>query len=190
MRGPETQKLHLTRLHSGFYARYMQGKGLDIGYRGNVKNPEKIVPVLDTATGVDLDYPGYDGVTLPFEDSSQDYVFASHILEHVEDVNLYLTIEEWFRVLKPGGYMIICVPHQELYERQKVRYPNLRSRWNEDHKRSYTSRSLLAELEDALGVRSNRIVHLKENDEQYDYTLPIDKHAVGCYDIECVVRKL
>lgn len=45
---------------------------------------------------------------LPFEADSLDFVYASHIIEDFEDWNPIL--DEWTRVLHPGGYLIILVP--------------------------------------------------------------------------------
>jgi len=45
---------------------------------------------------------------IPFEDSSFDVVFASHVLEHIpEDV---LAIKEIRRILRPNGFAILPVP--------------------------------------------------------------------------------
>jgi predicted SAM-dependent methyltransferase len=38
-------------------------------------------------------------------------VIASHVLEHTK--NTRETLREWFRVLKEGGKVAICVPHGE-----------------------------------------------------------------------------
>jgi len=81
--GPETANGYPRRLREGFFARYFSGDAiLDIGYRGG--NPDAL-PITEKAIGVELDYPGYDGTYLPFPDGSQDTVFASHVLEHIED---------------------------------------------------------------------------------------------------------
>lgn len=179
--GPEAAASNEYRILTGFYNQYCQGKGLDIGYRGSVKDAD---PVLPNAVGIDLDYPGYNGLHLPFDDETQDYVWASHILEHV--VNWQKTLQEWYRVLKVGGYMIICVPHKALYEK-KSRPP---SKWNGDHKRFYTPGSLLLEVEAALPMNKYRIRSLRDNDRDFDYTIPVDKHSGGCYEIELVVQKI
>jgi SAM-dependent methyltransferase len=44
----------------------------------------------------------YDGQKFPFDDNEFDYIICSHVLEHVEDLNVFL--EEIFRVA-PRGYL-------------------------------------------------------------------------------------
>src|SRR5713101_5620837 len=59
----EPAKTFLFRLSNGFFATFLGGAViLDIGYRGG---DQDAVPILPHAIGVDLDYPGYDGVHLP-----------------------------------------------------------------------------------------------------------------------------
>ena len=60
-------------------------KILDIGFKGGGVYTSGVVPILEGAVGVDLDYPGYDGMTLPFGTGTQDTVYSSHCLEHIPD---------------------------------------------------------------------------------------------------------
>ena len=116
--GGEPSKQHISRIENNFYGKYLSGDNvLDIGGGDG----PAIVP---HAKIIDIGFPGYDGLILPFLTSSQDAVFSSHCLEHVDDP--VATLKEWFRVLKPKGHLIITVPHQHLYERKM----NLPSRWN------------------------------------------------------------
>lgn len=181
MRGPETEKSHNRRVRTGFYSKYMNGNGLDIGYRGDVINAE---PVLDSAIGIEFDYPGYDGEHLPFENESQDYVYNSHCLEHI--LQTWIPIKEWFRVLKVGGFLIIVVPHQFLYEKKK----NLPSLYNGDHKHFFTPAYLLEKIEEALEPNSYRIRYLQDCDEDFDYSRPPLVHSGGEYQIELVIEKI
>lgn len=180
--GVEARKLYAAKLRDGFIGKYLSGTAiLDIGYRGY--EPD-VVPIVPRAIGIDLDYPGYDGLTLPFPDDSQDAVFSSHCLEHAEDCRA--TITEWFRVLKAGGFLVIAVPHKYLYER-RVRPP---SRWNLDHRRFFTPATLLLRIEEALAPNAYRVRHLADNDVAYGYSIPTDSHPGGCYEIELVIEKI
>jgi ubiquinone/menaquinone biosynthesis C-methylase UbiE len=49
-----------------------------------------------------------DGRSLPFEDNSFNRVIATHVLEHVPEPQLAL--EEWVRVLQPGGVLSLILP--------------------------------------------------------------------------------
>lgn len=178
--GEESSKTWQDKMDSGFFAKYMSGNGLDIGYAGYIGSN----PILPTATGIDKDYPGYDGLTLPFSDESQDYVYNSHCLEHI--TFSHFIIEEWFRVLKVNGFIIIIVPHQYLYEKRL----NKPSKWNADHKRFYTPGVLLNEIESALFPNSYRIRLLEDGDKGFDYTLGPDKHSGGQYEITLVLQKI
>lgn len=180
--GPEAAKAQERRLKSGFVNRYLLGDAvLDIGYRGGNKTAE---PVTEKAIGVELDYPGYDGKRLPFDDCSQDAVFVSHCLEHISD---YATaLKDWYRVLKIGGFLIIAVPHQYLYERKA----SLPSRFNGDHKRFYTPASLMREVEESIPVDAYRVRTLADIDEGFDYNLAADEYPKGSYEIELVIEKI
>lgn len=181
--GHEAMTTFDQKIESGFWSRYACGKHiLDIGFRGG--STHEVQPILPNAIGVDLDYPGYDGRTLPFADDSQDVVYASHCLEHV--AGFIAVLQDWYRVLRVGGHMIISVPHAHLYERGR-RPP---SQWNLDHQRFYTPASLLVEIEAALAPNSYRIRHMEDNDLWYDYVSPPDKHPNGCYEITLVVEKI
>lgn len=179
--GEESSKSYQQKHDNGFFKKYMSGKGLDIGYAGYVEGTQ---PILDTAVGVDLNFPGYDGKTLPFPDASQDFVYSSHVLEHIEDYKN--AIREWYRVTKVGGFIITVVPHRDLYEK-KMSPP---SRFNEGHLRFYTPASLLKEFEDSLPINTFRVRHLQDNDERHNYNDPPEVHGRWLYEIELVIQKI
>lgn len=66
-------------------------------------------------TGIDfIDMPGVDIVCnlngeLPLPDNSIEGVYASHILEHLDDI--VFTMSEIWRVCKPDAWIKIWVPH-------------------------------------------------------------------------------
>ena len=61
---------------------------------------------------------------------SYDTLYSSHCLEHV--VNPVATLARWIEVVRSGGYLVICVPDEDLYE-QGV-YP---STFNTDHRHTF-----------------------------------------------------
>ena len=58
--------------------------------------------------GVDVVHD-LDKLPYPFKESTFDEVYASHVLEHVDD--LMKTMEEIYRILKPGGALVAKVPY-------------------------------------------------------------------------------
>ena len=70
---------------------------------------------------------------------SFDSVFSSHTLEHVENTHKHLT--EWMRVLKVGGYLVLYLPHKDLY-------PNIgQPGANPDHKHDFLPDDIIAVME-------------------------------------------
>lgn len=95
---------------------YVRGSGLDVGC-----GPFK---AFAHSIGVDgQQHPGPRGPQLvmdcsrlpKFSDGAFDYVFSSHLLEHIEDYRA--TLKDWFRLVRPGGYLILYLPHRDLYPR-------------------------------------------------------------------------
>jgi SAM-dependent methyltransferase len=159
------------------FRNYLSGsRVLDIGYRGGFGETEPIAP---QAIGVDFGYLGYDGVNLPFELNSQDAIYSSHCLEHIE--NAHDVISEWLRVLRVCGFIIITVPHQYLCER-KANLPSHHS----GHVRFFTPSS----FETSLTPNSYRVRHLADNDLGYVYDLPTSTHPCGCCEIDSVLEKI
>ena len=87
--------------------KYCQGKILDIGCGGN-----NLVRRYGNGVGVDIyPWPGVDIVcdttNLPFGDSEFDRVFLIACLNHILEKEKVL--QEAYRVLKPGGMVIITM---------------------------------------------------------------------------------
>ena len=99
----------------------MAGRGIDIGCG---PCPVEGADPWDWAQG-DAQY--MDGV----EDLTYDWVFSAHCLEHMRDP--HTAIQNWWRILKVGGYLIVLVPDEDLYE--QCVWP---SKFNSDHKRTFT----------------------------------------------------
>lgn len=175
----ETHKSHERRMREGFFDKYCKGEGLDIGYGSDV--------IMPGCSGWDL-RNGDAQYIREVEDESFDYVYSSHCLEHVWDVRVAL--KNWFRVVRKGGYMIIAVPHRDLYEKKN----NLPSRWNGDHKHMFLIGS--ADGEDTLDIvnevseslENYQIQYVKICDEGHTISDPL-VHSDGEYQIEMVIKK-
>ncbi|OGF67035.1 MAG: hypothetical protein A2Y62_10800 [Candidatus Fischerbacteria bacterium RBG_13_37_8] len=50
---------------------------------------------------------------IPFPDESIDYLYSSHLLEHLFNKNAKMLLHEAYRVLKKQGYFRLCVPDLE-----------------------------------------------------------------------------
>jgi predicted SAM-dependent methyltransferase len=55
---------------------------------------------------------------IPFRDGSVDVLYASHMLEHLDRVEVALFLKEANRVLRSGGTIRIAVPDLALYARR------------------------------------------------------------------------
>lgn len=69
-------------------------------------------------------YPDYKfktiepGETLPIEDNSKDYLLGMVVLHHISDENIEEILQEFERVLKPGGEAICIEPYYEVPRRK------------------------------------------------------------------------
>lgn len=66
------------------------------------------LPISGEAVPVDIEAPGD---ALPLPDDSTDFVISSHVLELFPDP--IKTLSEWYRVVKPGGYIYMIVSHRD-----------------------------------------------------------------------------
>lgn len=133
-RGPQGQESRKIRHLSAHYTR---GRGLDIGCGAWKICPGAIGVDSGRQWGAPIADITHDGTKLPmFGDDSMDYVFSSHFLEHVVDAKAAL--EEWWRVIKPGGCLVLYLPHADLYPRVG------RAGANPDHKHDFVPRDIAA----------------------------------------------
>ncbi len=81
--------------------KYCKGTGLDIGAS---YWPLPGSTPIDTELG-----PGTQNAIHDIQENSQDYVFSSHCLEHIE--NWQETLDIWIGKLKPEGILFLYLPH-------------------------------------------------------------------------------
>lgn len=63
---------------------------------------------------------GVDARKLPYADGSVDVLYASHVLEHFDyNDEVLAVLDEWVRVLRPGGLLRIAVPDVEKFCKER-----------------------------------------------------------------------
>ena len=65
---------------------------------------------LDIVPGPGVDYVGDCKSLAQFSENSIETIYASHVLEHVPYRQTEAVLKDWFRVLIPGGEVMISVP--------------------------------------------------------------------------------
>lgn len=114
-----------------FHNRYFVGHGIDVGGKPDpLGQYAGIFARMASCRTWDLE----DGDALFMKgvaDSHYDFLHASHCLEHM--VNVEEALANWIRIVKPGGFLIITVPEEDLYE-----IGNWPSKFNPDHKWTFT----------------------------------------------------
>ena len=110
---------------------YTAGRGLDLGC-GLFKTFPHFIGVDNGHhwgnQGVDVMVDTCEDLSV-FADNSMDFVFSSHLLEHI--TNYEAALKEWWRVIKQDGYLILYLPHKE-------HYPNIgEAGANPDHKHDF-----------------------------------------------------
>ncbi|WFU12349.1 methyltransferase domain-containing protein (plasmid) [Rhizobium sp. CB3090] len=179
----EISKSYNEKVASGFFEKYFNGGTvLDIDY-SNEDNPLGLA-IVKHAVRIDWGLPGMSRNSLSYGGESVDTVSSSHLLEMV--MHPHSTIQEWFRVLKVGGFLVCFTAHQYLYEKRKF----LPSAFNPFHAHFFTPAKLLQLFEEALEPNSYRLRHLQDNDLDYDYTVGPEQHSMGCYELEIVIEKI
>ena len=94
--------------------------------------------VRDRAAAVpDQRWGVFDAAALPFRDEQFDGLFAGEVIEHVADV--HETLQEWRRVLKPGGVAIITTPNKQ---RLAALVDGVESPYSRDHLNELSYREL------------------------------------------------
>lgn len=51
-----------------------------------------------------------DVTNLPYERDSIDFIYAGHIIEHIDENMTYQTIQSWHNALKPGSCVMCVAP--------------------------------------------------------------------------------
>lgn len=177
----ETVKAKARREREGWFERYVRDPGLDIGC-----GSDPLTPTFRQYDHLRGDGDATHCANIP--DGVFLTVYASHVLEHLADP--WSALRNWFRLLAPGGFLLVSVPHRDLYEK-RTRLP---SRWNGDHKWFWLPDD--GEPPHTLGLRATirteigagELLDLRVCDDGWADLGP-DVHSVGEYSIEAVICK-
>lgn len=108
----ETSKAKIRRLKEDFFIKYCNGKGIDIGCWD-----DPLTPSVDKYDNI-INQSNDAETMLDINDNTYDFVYSSHCLEDIERPSI--AIRNWYRILKPGGFLIIYIPHRDLFEKRKT----------------------------------------------------------------------
>jgi SAM-dependent methyltransferase len=199
----ETAKSQERRLREGWYEKYAPADkpGLDIGCGEDPLYPENPLWIQvdnafnDWALSLAPNRHRLPATRMPFADGTFTTVYASHILEHI--ANPLTALREWWRLLAPGGHLIVCVPHRDLYEK-RLELPSI---WNPDHKWFWVEDETPG-VEQAgwpftLGIHDVFFAAIQQYPNLHPevrvlrdgYDANGDDHPLGEFSIEAIVRK-
>ena len=154
-----------------FFQKYFSGRVLDIGAGDN--------PVIKNAFIFDKKEGDANNILDYFDKYSFNCVYSSHCLEHI--YNPQKALKEWSYLVKKKGYLIIIVPHEDLYEQHN--WPSL---YNSDHKHTFrignhpswspVSIDIISFIKKLEGFK---IVSVTVQDQNYNYKFLKKSEFVG-----------
>lgn len=166
---------------------YLRGAVLDLGC-----GPKKVFPHVigvdncaDTALfGIpmkpDVQVADCADLTEAVNDASVDAVFSSHLLEHIADYRAAL--RDWWRCLKPGGFLVLYLPHKDLYPR--IGQPGA----NPDHKHDFEPLDIQQAMA-SIGSWELLVEQVRSKGLEYSFLQVFRKreqddglHIRSCYD--------
>jgi len=116
-----------------------------------------------------------DALSLPFKDNSFDIVYSAGLIEHFKDMST--VVNEMYRCVKKGGYLILTVPGYSLFYIYKI-IAKIFGFWKLGYERNFTMKSLIKEMKN-IGIKGENM---------------IESGAIGtlglCFATEIIFRKL
>ncbi|MGH8863929.1 MAG: class I SAM-dependent methyltransferase [Burkholderiales bacterium] len=100
-------------------------------------------------------------------DESVDAVFSSHLLEHIEDYRGAL--KEWWGVIKPGGHLVLYLPHKD-------HYPNIgQPGTNPDHKHDFEPADITDAMRDIDPYWRLVLCEDRHDGDEYSFLMVFEK---------------
>lgn len=187
----ETYKASIRRKNTWLYNKVFTGYGIDIGCGHDILNKNKEFPNIIGVDPFDQEHGDAQYITR-YINKQYDFVHSSQCLEHMYDP--FESIQNWYKIVKPSGYLIFSVPDEDLYE-QGI-FP---SRWNNDHKWTFSISKKNSwsikhiNILDLINILQNSaIIKLELIDTNYDYTISnIDQTRNDAEAfIEVIIKKI
>lgn len=156
---------------------YLSRGGLDVGC-----GPRKVWPhMVGLDSGKDTQLFGVQmqpdmvvptAERLPmFASGAIDSVFSSHTLEHI--VKWKEALAEWWRLVRPGGHLVLYLPHKNLY-------PNIgQPGANPDHKHDFLPRDIVEAMVDIGPDWSLLVNEDRAQRDEYSFLQVYRKEAAG-----------
>ena len=146
--------------------RWTRGRGLDVGCGAHKGFPHFIG--VDNGKDIGLFRQQFKpdvwiddaGKLDMFASNSLDFVYSSHMLEHVPHEDVVKTLKEWWRVIKTNGYLVLYLPDETLYP--KVGEPGA----NPDHKWNVSAKKMF-DLMEKVGDWECRENQLRDGGTEY-----------------------
>lgn len=153
-----------------FAARYFVGRGIDIGAGpDSLAHQMRHWPKLQDVYSWDRE-SGDAQRLAGVPDGFYDFAYSSHTLEHMRAP--ISALFHWHRVVKPGGYLIVVVPDEDLYEGGIWPPHN-----NRDHKATFTIAKAVSwspvsyNVADLLKALPGDVLKIERLEAGYDVTL-------------------
>jgi predicted SAM-dependent methyltransferase len=141
-----------TRTDFAAVEQYCRGLGFDIGCGTNRLAPTVLTTDWYSHTDTDMIWNCVAGAgkwEYPFREDRFDFVFASHVLEDFAPDEIQWVFDEWLRIIKKGGYLVILVPDME-----GGRYPDWDEKFTDDDEEVKSGKRQSGELK---GNPSHRV---------------------------------
>ena len=160
-RGVEVGKVR-ARVH-----RFCIGRGLDVGAEAETVTKNAMGIGGGAACFIQEQITAPDALKL-FSTDSVDFVFSCFTLNQSKTIDHMLS--EWWRVLRPGGHLILYQPHKALY-------PAAAAGISPRHVNDLTPEDVLNCLSMQGCVFEEVVCELRDGGDEYAFELVLKKHA-------------
>lgn len=150
-------------------APYLRGRGLDLG-AGIFKIIPHAISVDNGDHAIAFGHQFIPDITCDaekldmFSSSSMDYVFSSHLLEHID--NYKAALKGWWRLIRHGGKLCLYLPHADFYPRMGEKGAN------PTHRHDFLPKDIIAAMEEiCLAGNQFDLLECQERNNDMEYSM-------------------